>query len=106
MVAVVVLLGITIVVAPAQLDRLSGLRSSLRAQTTIERDLEATAHAARRFGRCRPIAVEGHRQVPVIARELDVRAASVRLYRPTARTGALAAPIVARTESWLPIRRC
>ncbi|PTL60312.1 hypothetical protein [Paraconexibacter algicola] len=132
LVATVALAAITIAVAPAQLDRLSGLRSSLRAQTTIERDLEATAHAARRSGRCRPITVEGHRQVPVIARELDVRAASVRLYRgqvaglsvvaatdrirrlaaldrsvrPTSRTGAPTDTIVGRTGSWLLLSRC
>lgn len=80
-VAAVAFGAVAVATAPAQLDRLSTLRTALGAQTTIERDLEATARSARAFADCRPISVEGHRQVPVVARTLGVRAATIRLYR-------------------------
>lgn len=125
-------LGVTVLAAPAQVDRLTGVRASLRAQRAIERDLETIARAADRFDACRPITVEGHRQVPVVARELGARATAIRLYRgPTEGLVILAAtdrirrlaaldrsvrPMaggepgaswpVATTPSWVLLKRC
>ncbi|MTD46308.1 hypothetical protein GKE82_18955 [Conexibacter sp. W3-3-2] len=129
-VAAVAFGAVAVATIPAQLDRLSTLRTALRAQTTIERDLEATARSARAFADCRPVFVEGHRQVPVVARTLGLRAATIRLYRgptdglalvaATARVRRLAAldrtvrpasaasggPRSEASGSWRLIRRC
>lgn len=63
--------------APAQVERIDRLRSSMGAQEEIHDDLQALTEQPAFTSGCRPVGVPNHRLVPLLALWLDARPASI-----------------------------
>jgi hypothetical protein len=91
------LAGVILFFPLQQAQRLSSLRTDIRARARVQSDLHALAHAPA-IARCRPVLVTGHQLVPLLGYWAALRAGAVMVRQPSGARGALVLPRTAEVE--------
>jgi hypothetical protein len=87
------LIAIAVFFPLQQVDRLTSLRSDIRARARVQSDLHALALPG-----CRPVLVPDHRLVPLLAYWHDLRPQRILVRMPDTGSGVLALPAGARVQ--------